>query len=155
MADISTVSSLLTSATSALEIAKLIKNSDLSLKDSEQKLKLAELIEALADVKVNSAEVKQTILEKDQEIQSLKQQLVLNNEVQYESPYYWRLDGDHKDGPFCQQCYDNEKKLIRLQGGNRDTWCCMTCSNTFHGPDYSPPKVTRVSNRGRNGWMGN
>ncbi|MCB0421773.1 MAG: hypothetical protein KDD61_12310 [Bdellovibrionales bacterium] len=155
MPDISTVSALLTSATSALEIAKLIKNSDLSLKDSEQKLKLAELIEALADVKVNSAEVKQTLLEKDQEIQSLKQQLILNSEIVYEKPYYWTLKDDHKEGPFCQQCYDNERKLIRLQGGNRDTWLCMTCKNTYYGDNYSPPKVTRVQSRGSNGWMGN
>jgi hypothetical protein len=65
------VSTLLGSIKTATEIAKLIKDSDVSLEKAETKLKLAELISALADAKIEVMEVQQALLDKDAEVRGL------------------------------------------------------------------------------------
>ena len=49
------LSLLLTQTKTAVDIAKFIKNSSDTLDRSGQKLKLAELIEALADIKIGDS----------------------------------------------------------------------------------------------------
>ena len=127
------LSLLLAQTQAAVEIAKFIKNSSDTLDKSEQKLKLAELIEALADVKIETAEIKSMLLEKDERIQSLENQLKLNNDLVYEAPFYWinNIEND-REGPFCQKCYDENQKLIRLQAiENNDVWDCFSCRSSF------------------------
>lgn len=78
-------------------------------------------------------------LELQDEIRSLKgklekheQQLALRDQMKFERPYYWKVDGEEKDGPFCQLCFDDGQKTIRLQDwGNRD-WKCQKCGNLFN-----------------------
>jgi hypothetical protein len=57
MADLNTISSILSSINVATDLARLIKDSDVSLEKAETKLKLAELISALADAKIETANV--------------------------------------------------------------------------------------------------
>ena len=64
--DLTAVSTLLGSIKTATEIAKLIKDSDVSLEKAETKLKLAELISALADAKIKVTAVQQPCLTKTQ-----------------------------------------------------------------------------------------
>ena len=138
------LSLLLTQTKTALDIAKFIKSSQDTLDKSEQKLKLAELIEALADIKMETAEIKSMIIDKDEEIIQLKKQLQLKNDLEYEAPYYWMNNGKNdKDGPFCQKCYDVDKQLIRLQKmGNNDLWSCHNCLGKFKGKYYRVPSLT-------------
>ena len=132
------LSLLLTQTKTAVDIAKFIKNSSDTLDKSGQKLKLAELIEALADIKMETAEIKSLIIEKDEKIQSLEKQLKLKDDLVYEAPYYWiKNSDDKKDGPFCQKCYDEDKKLIRLQEFTIGEWECKTCQNYYKDDNYS------------------
>ena len=131
------LSLLLTQTKTAVDIAKFIKNSSDTLDKSGQKLKLAELIEALADIKMETAEIKSLIIEKDEKIQSLENQLKLKNDLVYEAPYYWmKNNNDDKEGPFCQKCYDADKKLIRLQKFDTGQWNCSVCKNYYTDDDY-------------------
>ena len=140
------LSLLLTQTKTAVEIAKFIKNSSDSLGKSEQKLKLAELIGALADIKMETAEIKSLLLEKDEKIQSLENKVKLKDDLIYEAPYYLLDKGeDKKDGPFCQKCYDTDGKFIRLQGGNNDVWDCLNCKDYFQGKDYVAPPMEELS----------
>ena len=133
--------SLIVSQTkTAIDIAKYIKNSKDTLNQSEEKLKLAELIEALADIKMKTAEIKSLMLEKDDEITQLKNELKMQDELVYEQPYYWQVQDDVKDGPFCQKCFDADKKLIRLQGDSNDIWRCLACCCLFTGKDFVEDK---------------
>ena len=137
------LSLLLTQTKTALDIAKFIKNGQDSLDKSEQKLKLAELIEALAEIKMETAEIKSSMIEKDEEILQLKKQLQLKNDLVYDTAYYWLKTDNDNDGPFCQKCYDVDKQLIRLQKiGKNDLWNCHNCSGTFTGKDYRVPSAT-------------
>ena len=73
------------------------------------KLQIAELISSLADIKIELADVQSTLIEKDQCIIDLQSQLNIKESVTWSKPYYFIENNEDKDGPFCQQCYDNEK----------------------------------------------
>ena len=140
MDPVTVISSTLASIKTATEIAKLLKDADLSLEKAELKLKLADLIGALADAKLEVVRVQEIVTEKDKTIKELEQQLDSKAKPTFERPFYWMNEEDEKDGPFCQKCYDSNKKLIRLQKrGNRDEWDCLECKEYFQGPGYVPP----------------
>jgi len=81
-------------------------------------------------------------------IRDLKQKLELESKMQYQKPYYYRIDDQVKDGPFCAQCWDKDKRAIRLVDHRNGAWTCPTCKNDFidstwisHGDpdmDYDP-----------------
>ncbi|GAA3988171.1 hypothetical protein GCM10022279_09100 [Comamonas faecalis] len=73
--DLTSISALLSSLKTATDIAKAIKESDVSLEKAESKLKLEELISALADAKIEVTEIRQALLDKDAELRALKNQL--------------------------------------------------------------------------------
>jgi hypothetical protein len=130
--DIATISAALGSIKIATEIAKFIGESSGSLEKAEFKLKLADLISNLADAKIKITEIQQTLLDKDAELRKLREQLSIKGKLNWEPPYYWVIDEGRKDGPYCQQCYDKNHELIRLQDYYGDgSWECMTCKNTY------------------------
>jgi hypothetical protein len=135
--DLTTIPALLTSIKTATEIAKLIKESNLSLENAETKFKLADLISTLADAKMQIADIQQSIIEKNDEIRSLKEQLSIKQKLKWKRPFYWINEGKGKEGPFCQLCYDQNHKLIRLQDYGDDSWGCKACKNTFYTSNTS------------------
>ena len=124
------------SVKSAIEIAKTLKDSADLFDKAEVKLQLAELIGSLADAKMQIAEIQESLLDSEREKKELINKIKTKDNMIYEKSYYWKMNGDEKDGPFCQRCFDSDEKLIRLQGGNNDTWSCKQCDKTFHGPAY-------------------
>jgi ribosomal protein L37AE/L43A len=136
--DLATIATALSSIKTATEIAKLIKSGEKSLEQAEYKLKVAELVGALADAKIEIAGIQDIILEKDKKISSLEERFNLRESMVWEKPYYWKKSTDQKDGPFCQQCFDNEQKAIRLQGEDgAGVWTCNTCKVTVTDRFYS------------------
>ncbi|MCP4494493.1 MAG: hypothetical protein GY820_45420 [Gammaproteobacteria bacterium] len=138
MPDLATIATALSSIKTATEIAKYIKDGEKSLEQAEYKLKVAELVGALADAKIEIAGIQDVILEKDREIEKLEGKLVLKQVMVWERPYYWKEENQGRDGPFCQQCYDNEGKVIRLQGSD-GVWTCRTCNVTVTDSSYHDP----------------
>jgi hypothetical protein len=136
MADIAAIASILGSVKTATEIAKLLKDSDLSLEKAEMKLKLADLISALADARIETAEIQSLIAEKDEKIKQLKETLETNKNVKYDKPYYWLGEGSEREGPYCQHCFDKDGKLIRLQGYGSGYWDCKVCKNNYTDSSY-------------------
>ncbi len=124
------------SVKSAIEIAKTLKDSTDLFDKAEVKLQLAELIGSLADAKMQIAEIQESLIASEQEKKELRIKLETKDNMTFEKAYYWKINGEVKDGPFCQKCFDADEKLIRLQGGNNDVWSCAQCSKTFHGPAY-------------------
>ena len=135
--DMATISALIGSIKTATDLAKLINESGITLEKAEVKLKLAELISALADAKMDIATVQQALLDKDAELARLLEQISIKEKLNWEAPYYWLINDGKKDGPYCQQCYDNSHKLIRLNGDGRGFWECKTCKNTYLDKNYS------------------
>jgi hypothetical protein len=134
MTDIAAIASLLSSIKTATDLAKLVSESGLTLERAEFKLKLADLVSSLADAKLELSSVQEAIQNKNREIQELKDALALQAAMVFESPSYWRIVDNGKDGPFCQQCYDANGKTIRLQSygeGHEKYLACKTCGSTF------------------------
>ena len=131
MTDLAGVSLVLSSIKAATDIARLLKDTNLSLEKAEAKLKLAELVGALADAKIQIAEVQDILLEKEAKIKKLEERADTKKNVVWESPWYWHVDGGKKDGPFCQQCYDKDGTLIRLQCYRNSYWMCLNCKNGY------------------------
>ena len=140
MFDMTIISTTASSIKGAMDIAKFLKDSSDSLEKAEVKYKLAELIVSLADVKTKMADIKEALMESEKEKKELKEKLELAKKLEFEMPYYWHHKEDGtKDGPFCQLCYDKEKKLIRLQDGNNGEWHCLACKSYFRDKNYEEP----------------
>lgn len=132
MPDIASISAALASIKTATEIAKLIKDSGVSLEQAEIKLQIANLISSLADAKIELADLQV-------EFNTLKEKLNQRDSVKWVKPYYMRQLDDIMDGPFCPTCYDNSDKLIRLQGSGKDGWHCQICDGFFKDSMYVKP----------------
>jgi ribosomal protein L37AE/L43A len=65
--------------------------------------------------------------------------------LKYEAPYYWVIEGDLKEGPYCQCCQDTDKKLVRLIGNGEGFWECKACKNTYKDSNYKPDLPIIVS----------
>lgn len=144
MADIATIAAALGSIKAAADIAKLIKDSGSSLEQAEIKLQIAELISALADAKIEIAGIQSEMIEKDKELKLVMDKLEIHNSVIWEKPYYWTIQGDEKDGPYCQKCYDVDRQLVRLQGSSSKGWSCRSCNSSYFDKNYSPTRMSFV-----------
>ncbi len=82
--DMQSIAAVLTSIKTATDIAKLITESDASLEKAESKLKFAELITTLANAKIQIADVQQLLIEKDTELRTIKEQLAIKQNIQWE-----------------------------------------------------------------------
>lgn len=144
--DIPTIAAVISSIKSATDIAKLLKETDLSLEKAEVKLKLSDLYSALADAKMQIADIQDLLREKDSKIRELEEALTVNASLEYEAPYYWCVRDGKKDGPFCQQCKDADGKLVRLQErGVQGGWHCKTCDKIFNDKTYRPLMGRRLA----------
>ena len=115
MVDITFIDSALTAIKTSSDLASLIRKSSSSLSEAETKLKIADLISNLAEAKIQITMVNEFLSEKDKEISELKEQLTLSETITFKEPYYYLSNKNEMDGPFCQLCFDDHKKLIRLQ----------------------------------------
>lgn len=140
MPDISAVSAILSSIKTATDIAKLFKETGISLDKAEEKLRLADLIGALADAKIQIAEVKDLLLEKDSCIRELEQQLVelrRNEEIistlKYDPPFYVNEEGSEL---YCARCIESDRRPIHLTKTvevrmRRRIWVCQQCKRDY------------------------
>lgn len=71
--DIATISAVLSSLKTATDIAKYFRESGFSLEKAEMKLKVADLVNALAEAKLELAQVQDVMVQKDHQIAELRQ----------------------------------------------------------------------------------
>jgi len=134
MADIGTISALLSSVKTATDIAKLVKDSGASLQAAEIKLNMAELICALADVKMELAEVQDELRTKDEKIQVLESELIKKEKLSFDGKMYWATEDQT---PFCAICFEKDNRhhhLFHNPGGEFDieNWACRVCKNVIY-----------------------
>jgi hypothetical protein len=129
--DASLLASLLGSIKSATDIAKFIKDSDLSLEKAEGKLKLAELVSALADAKLHAAEVQQAIIDRDERIRILEAEASKRAALTWREPCYWLTDEKGIEQPYCQRCYDDGGKYARLHSDDAGRYSCRVCGHGY------------------------
>ena len=102
----------------------LKKGSDLETQEQLMKLR-----EEAFEIQAENVSLKE-------QIQELEAARNLAAQLEFDGRVYWRIEGDIKQGPFCQQCFDSEGKLIRVQKKGGADWGghwfdCHTCKSRF------------------------
>ena len=143
MPDLALLATILTSIKTATDIAKGLREADLSLEKAETKLKLADLMSALADARTAVSSLQEELLSKDRQIKELQETLDVRKAMKYVAPFYWREEAGQRDGPFCQQCYDSKRSVIRVQSHHEGWWSCLTCGQSYNAGEQrsTAPRV--------------
>lgn len=137
MIEIPAIAAALAGIKNATDIAKMIKDSGATLKEAEINLKLADLIGSLADTKMEVANIRNLLTEREEEIRRLNEELRVKGGMVYEAPYYFMQGEWDREGPFCQKCYDSAGKRMRLQvTGRKGCWECNECKSGYKDKDY-------------------
>lgn len=141
------VATALTSLKTATEIAQIFKVSDDTFAKAELKMKVAELMTALADAKIALSELKENLYEKDQEIKKLKALADKEPEMVFENGIYRHKNDDGKlEGGYCPRCFDDEKKAIRLRDYGNGFFRCPKCDKTFESGVHVPEQAHSPKN---------
>lgn len=131
MNTVTTFMTAMTTINHALAVTKTLRDVDLKLNEAENKNKISELYLSLSDIKIEIANLKTALIEKDEEIKRLNEQVKIAGEMKFNGVLYFRQQGNSQEGPFCPQCYDNEKKTIRLHNYQEGWWECKTCESRY------------------------
>lgn len=67
--------------------------------------------------------------------------------LKYEAPFYFVFDGNQKNGPFCQRCYDVDGKKVRLieHSSRNGSHRCKACSSCYGPPRELPDESTPLA----------
>lgn len=143
MPDLMTISTILSSIKVATDIAKLIKDADLSLEKAEIKMKVADLISSLADAKIAAAEVNDIIKQKDDRIKELEDAFALKSKlIRYRDAYYEINEKGIPSGdPYCSHCWETSIKGIHLYYSHPNQ-ICPKCKTKYanHRAPINPEK---------------
>lgn len=146
MVDLTSITAGLGGIKTAIDIANTLREADTSLQDAENKIKLADLISALADAKIEIAAIRELLVDKDAEISNLKEQLNQKDSLKWDGTVYLFQDNDSGDEVgICPQCYDAEKKVMRLHTDRVIQWYCTNCDKGFgktSHTSYAAPERT-------------
>jgi len=117
-------------------------------KDIVELLKKGSTIEAqekIMELREGALELQEENINLKKRISELESELNKKKEIQWESPFYWVVRDETKNGPFCQKCYDSDEKLIRLHKIEEGNWHCKSCNNHYFEASYKPTNpVVRV-----------
>ena len=135
MPDIAAIASALTSIKTATDIVKLFRETDITFEKAEQKLKLAELIDALAETKISLSEVQDIVREKDSEITQLRDALETKATVVrfWDGIYFATEAGKPNGDPHCLRCWNEHHKLRELvqAPGEHGIHVCASCKAKY------------------------
>ncbi len=137
MADIATIGAVLNSLKTAADIAKFLRETDLSMERAELKLKLADLVGALAEAKMELAEVQDALSTRDKRIAELEEAFqVKDSMVRYRDGYYHTDENGKPTGrPYCLRCWENDHKKRQLVHDAKEyrLRICVTCGHRYAG----------------------
>lgn len=138
MPDITTIATVLSSLKTATDIAKFLRESDLSIERAELKLKLADLIGALAETKIELAELQDTISSKDKRITELEEAFQTKDSlVRFGDAMYAKSANGQATGvAYCLRCWESDHKqrqLIASPSLGRQENVCTSCGQKYNG----------------------
>jgi len=121
------IATMFSATTSAVDLAKGLKAAIDKVGDAETKLQMADLISKLAEAKLEAAAGVERIA-------ALERQLSLTKSMTFDGELYWQEgEGDDREGPFCQRCFDDVNKAVRLQLSRTHgaAWECKVCNSGY------------------------
>lgn len=131
------ISAILTSISTAIQIAKDLREADNAIERAELRLKLSEVVNGLADAKLAIAEMRDEIYSRELQINELqlalefKAKLVRHGDAYYETG----AQGQATGSPYCLRCFDNDHKCRQLttKAGAIYFRVCTTCGTQYDG----------------------
>ena|SRR6185312_12056160 len=135
MPDPVTITAILGNLKVAIDIAKAIRSSDVSIERAELKLRLAEMIGALADAKIEVIEVQELLAEKDKQLLALEAAFQSKDALvkHYDAYYAVGPNGGAIGEPFCAHCWQVEHRKYSLANDSKDNFVrvCISCSHKY------------------------
>jgi hypothetical protein len=135
MTDIAAIGAIVSSLKTATDIAKFLRESDFSLERAELKLKLAELVGALADAKLEMASIQELVSERDERIKELEEAFESKDQLVRNRDAYYTTDskGDPVGTPLCLRCWDVDHKQYHLHHDAKDRFVmvCPACGGRY------------------------
>lgn len=126
---------LLTSTTAAIGIAKAVREAKGEYDQAELRLKMAELLGTMADVKLALGDARDELAAKDAEIERLKAAFQYKGEtVLYRSWHFPKTPGGRAFGkPFCPKCIEEKGRFVltRADGSGYQEVFCPSCSTKY------------------------
>ena len=148
---VSAVAAVASGVTKAVELVKVLKETDKALTVAEYKVKLAEVYETLADTKMHLVGFKDQQTMYLEQIKDLKEQLALALGVEWKKPFFWQWKDGKWDGPFCRQCWETDNRLVSVVKKDSVIWKCTTCDCIHREPvlpmEPAPRGLTTVRTR--------
>ena len=135
MPDIASISAAISGLKTAADIVKILRNVPASLEKGELKLKIADLMNVLADTKIHITEIQNSLDEKDNEIERLNQALAFRGKLVRQYEVYFEIDekaNAHGD-PYCPHCWEVEHIGVHLHRSVTGVvkLDCPRCKNHF------------------------
>jgi hypothetical protein len=142
----------LAAASSALGIAKSLRDVEKSYDAATYRAKIADLMEALTDTRLALVEAKEDLAGKNSEIERLKMTAIDRSAlIEGAGGYKYRANeqGRHDGFPVCPKCDEVDGRLIYLvQNKLVDAAKCPACANEYQPVTcYFPDGSTLVSKR--------
>lgn len=145
------------SLSTALGVAKAIKEIDSAYDKAAYKVQIAELMSSLADVKIAVVEGQEELRAKDSEIARLTAALA-NKSALVDGPggYKWIDNGNglRLGYPVCPSCLEADGRQVLLkQSGGVPSGKCPRCDKVcmpveyFHEPDEQGKQITETERR--------
>lgn len=135
MPDITSITAVLAGLKTATDIAKALREMDVTFEKAEAKLQLAELMSALADAKISAADTQLLIEEKEQTIRELRSALKRTATVVRHGDAYYETDVDGMpDGaPYCSRCWEVGHQLVHVHADRlHKQSICPECKSTVN-----------------------
>jgi hypothetical protein len=137
MADLGTIAAALSSLKTAADIAKFLRETNLSIEHAELKLKLAELVGALAQAKIELVGIQEELSEKNKRIAEIEEAFQSKDTIVRHGDAYYVTDGGGKPIgiPYCLRCMENDHKKRQLvhDANNYRMRVCTTCGHRYDG----------------------
>ena len=99
-----------------------------------------ELQEKLMRMREEAIDLQEENVSLRKRVSELEDALRLQTNLSFDGAIYWKtLSDTERDGPYCQRCYDVERKAIRLQyssytrpdGFYQVVWTCTACRSSY------------------------
>ena len=93
----------------------------------EAQAKIQELQEKYLELHAENLEIKQELIE-------LKAKAKEINQMVFEEPFFFEVNGDEKVGPFCPNCWQKDQRKCRVVAtpdGYNSSHKCQVCDKSF------------------------
>ena len=135
MPDIASITAAVSGLKTATEVVRYLRDSEQAFKTADLKLRIADLVDALANAKLALSDIQELLINKDTEIKRLTEALNQKGEVvRYGDAYYSKSEDDKPMGdPFCSHCFESKHQLIHINQNPKDRQqsTCPSCKNVF------------------------